>query len=129
MAHPNEELARRGYAAFSSGDMDALNELLADDIKWHVGGRSQLTGEYEGKEAVFGLFARLVELTGGSFKVDLHDVLANDEHTVGLIHATADREGKHLDDNGVQVFHVRDGKITEAWLHPGDAYASDEFFA
>jgi len=29
--------------------------------------------------------------------------------------------------NSAQVWHIKDGKVTESWLHPGDAYASDEF--
>ena len=31
MAHPNEDLVRRGYEAFATGDMATLNELFADD--------------------------------------------------------------------------------------------------
>jgi len=27
------------------------------------------------------------------------------------------------------VFHLRDGKTTEVWLHPADLYALDEFFS
>jgi hypothetical protein len=126
--HPNEELVRRGYAAFLSGDMATLNELFADDIVWHARGRSQLAGDFRGKEAVLRTFQKTFELTGGTFKLEIHDVLANDTHVVVLVHATAEREGKKLDDNSVQVFHVADGKVTEQWLQPGDAYASDEFW-
>jgi ketosteroid isomerase-like protein len=61
MAHPNEELTRRGYAAFATGDMVALDELFADDVIWHVGGRSPLSGDYKGKEAVFAMFGRLAQ--------------------------------------------------------------------
>jgi ketosteroid isomerase-like protein len=32
MGHPNEDLIRRGYAAFSRGDMDTLRELFHPDI-------------------------------------------------------------------------------------------------
>ena len=35
MAHPNEDLLRRGYDAFGTGDMETLAALLADDIVWH----------------------------------------------------------------------------------------------
>ena len=31
MAHPNEELVRRGYDAFSRGDVDALRQVFAGD--------------------------------------------------------------------------------------------------
>ncbi len=129
MTHPNEELVRKGYQALASGDTDALQEQIADDVVWHVGGRSQLAGDYRGKEEVFNLFGKLIELTGGTFKLEVHDILANDEHTVALVKATAQRDGKALDDNGVQVLHVQDGKVKESWLHPGDEYASDEFFS
>jgi uncharacterized protein len=128
MAHPNEDLLRRGYQAFSTGDLETLGELFADDIVWHVGGRSQLAGDYRGKQEVFGFFGKLVELSGGTFRVELHDVLANDEHAIALQKATGEREGRTLDDNAVGVYHTRDGKVTESWLHPGDPYAVDEFW-
>jgi ketosteroid isomerase-like protein len=128
VAHPNEELIRKGFDAFSSGDMATLNELFADDIVWHAPGRNQLSGDHRGKEEVFATFQKLFELTGGTFKVEIHDVLANDEHVVVLAHATAERDGKKLDDRGVQIFHVAGGKVTEQWLHPGDTYAGDDFF-
>ena len=129
MAHPNEDLARKGYAAFSSGDVATLNDLFADDIVWHVGGRSPLAGDYKGKDAVFGFFTKTMEITGGTFRLDVHDLLANDEHVVALTHVSGQRDGKSMDDNSVQVLHVKDGKVTESWFHPGDAYAADEFWS
>lgn len=128
MAHPNEELARRGYEAFGKGDMDTLNELFADDIVWHVPGRNALAGDYRGKDEVIGLFGKTAEISGGTFKLEIHDLLANDEHVVALVRATGQREGSSLDDNAVQVLHVKDGKVTESWFHPGDLYANDGFF-
>lgn len=129
MAHPNEDLVRKGYAAFGSGDMDTIRELFADDILWHVGGRSPLAGDYKGKEEVLGFLAKTMEMTGGTFKLDVHDVLANDEHGIALTTATAEREGKRLNNRSVQVVHIQDGKLTESWLHAEDQYAADEFWS
>jgi ketosteroid isomerase-like protein len=129
MAHPNEELARKGYDAFAAGDLDTIREILADDIQWHVGGRSPLAGDYKGKDEVFAFFAKLVELSGGTFRVDVHDVLANDEHAVVLGTNRATRDGKELNDNIVAVYHNKDRKTVEAWFHPGDQYATDEFWS
>jgi ketosteroid isomerase-like protein len=128
MHHPNEELIRRGYEAFGSGDMATLNGLFADDIVWHAPGRNQLAGTFKGKDEVFATFQKVFELTGGNFKLDIHTILADDEHAVVLARAMGQREGKSLDDNSVQVFHIKDGKVTEQWLYPGDAYAADEFW-
>jgi ketosteroid isomerase-like protein len=128
MAHPNEELIRKGYEAFAAGDMATLDQLFADDVVWHSQGRNQLAGTFRGKQEVFGTFQKVAELTGGSFNLELHAVFADDEHAVVLARARGERDGRTLDDNTVQVFHVKDGKVTEQWLHPGDVYASDEFW-
>ena len=129
MGHPNEDLARRGYEAFATGDMATLNELFADDIVWHSPGRNELAGTFRGKEEVFANLQKNMELTDGTFKLDIHALLADDEHVVALLRARAGREGKTLDDNTVQVFHIKDGKVTESWLSPSDVYASDEFWS
>lgn len=128
MAHPNEDLIRRGYEAFSRGDMQALDELLADDVVWHTAGRSSIAGDRRGKAEVFELFRMLAEGTNGTLKLEVHDVLANDEHGLGLFRLTAEREGRRIDDKGVNVFHITNGKVTEAWGHAGDQYAVDEFW-
>lgn len=128
MAHPNEELGRKGYQAFSSGDMDTVRTLFADDIVWHLPGRNPLSGDYKGQGEVFGLFARNMEMTNGTFKLEVHDILANDEHIIALVVARAEKDGKRMEDRQVHVSHVKNGKITEFWGHPGDQYAVDEFW-
>lgn len=127
--HPNLERARAGYAAFAAGDMATVSDLFADDIVWHNGGNNILTGDYEGKEAVLGFFGRLVQETGGNFKNEIHDMLANDDHGVALVHASATRGDKSLEGNTVHIFHMRDGKMTEFWAFPEDQGVVDEFWS
>ena len=130
MAHPNEDLVREGFAAFGRGDMDTLRkQFFADDVRWHVSGRSPLAGDYEGPEQVIQYFARVIELTDGTFSIELHDVLANDEHAAALITIRGERAGKQLNDNTVLTYHIRDGKVTEVWGHATDLYAVDEVFS
>jgi ketosteroid isomerase-like protein len=130
MAHRNEELARGALAAFQSGDLDALREkYFAPNIRWHQPGKSSLAGDYEGPEQVIQLFIRQFELTAGTFGVDAHDVLANDEHVVELLTVHGERNGKQLSEDVVLTAHVADGKFSEAWIHPTNLYALDEFFA
>ena len=129
MAHPNEQLLRDGYAAFEKGDLDTLRGLFADDIVWHTPGRSPVSGDARGLDQVFGLFGKVLELSGGTLRNELHDVLANDEHAVALVRARGERNGKTLNDTQAHVFHVRDGRVTEFWLHTSDLYANDEFWS
>jgi ketosteroid isomerase-like protein len=74
VAHPNEDLIRKAYDAFGSGDRDTIEELSADNIAFHVSGRSLLSGDYVGKDQVFGVFDRLAEITERSFRTELHDI-------------------------------------------------------
>ena len=128
MAHPNEELVRTGYEAFGKGDMDTIRGLFDPNIVWHAAGRSQMAGDYKGVDAVLEQFGKVFELTGGTFNLEIHDVMANDDHVVVLLTASAEKDGKKLEDKSVQVWHVKDGKATEQWLHAGDQYAVDEFW-
>lgn len=126
--HKNAALIRRGYDAFSKGDMDTINEIFADDIVWHISGRSAVAGDYKGKQEVFGFFGQLAERSGGTFSIELHDVLGNDDHVTALTHERAQRDGKTMDVNFVHVWHVRDGKAVEFWAASSDMYAGDEFW-
>jgi ketosteroid isomerase-like protein len=129
MAHPHEDLVRRGYDAFARGDTDTLRELFDPGIVWHLPGRSLIAGDHRGVDAVLGFFGRTMELTAATFRVDLHAVVADDEHTVGLHVATGEREGRTLEDREVLVFHLRDGRIVEVWQYLENQYAYDEFFS
>jgi SnoaL-like domain len=68
-ASSDADTIRRGYDAFGRGDMETLrNEVFADDIQWHQGGRNQTSGEYEGIDPVLGLFQKFFQLTDGTFR-------------------------------------------------------------
>ena len=129
MAHPNEDLVRRAFDAFAKGDVDTLRELTDQDAVWHHPGRNQLSGDYRGVDAILGSFAKTAELTGGTFRADLHDVVANDEHAVAIYVGRAEREGRTFENRNVLVQHIRNGKLVESWLLSDDQYAADEFFS
>lgn len=127
--HPNVELLRRGYEAYSSGDMDTINALFADDISWHVSGRNQLSGDYSGKNEVFAFFGKLMELSGGTSRLEVHDLLANDEHGVALVTGSATRDGRDFSGHDVHVFHLREGRVVEFWDTPVNQGEADEFWS
>ena len=129
MAHPNEELVRRAFDAFAKGDVETMRELTDQDAVWHTPGRGPLAGDYRGIDEILGFFARIADLTGGTFRAELHDVVANDEHAVGLYVSRAEREGRTLETKNVLVSHVRNGKSVETWTFSDDQYRADEFFS
>ncbi len=119
--HPNATLARELTDALNRGDMAALDRLIADDVVWHEIGRSE---PRRGKAALAATAAADYSITG-----TLHDVVANDEHTIALVEASATRGGKSLTYRTAEIFHVRNGKVVERWAFSDDTGAITAFFA
>ncbi len=128
-AEENIGTVRRGYDLFNSGNMEELAKIFAEDVVWHSGGRGRLAGEKRGRDASFVYFGQLGEETNGTFHAELHDLVANGDHVVGLQSSTGQRGGRSLSLHEALVFHLRDGKIVEAWEHYEDSQTWDEFFA
>lgn len=128
-AQENAEIIRGGYEAFGKGDIPAVLALFADDVVWHIPGRSPLAGDYNGAQEVLGFFGQLQERSGGSFRLEMHDLLASDDHVVALINEVGHRGDKSINSPGVHVWHVSGGKVTEFWGASSDLYALDEFWA
>jgi hypothetical protein len=61
-----------------------------------VPGRNPLSGDYRGKQEVFALFGKRAEQTAGTFRAEVHHLLADDTHGVGLVIVTATRADRSL---------------------------------
>ncbi|MDQ6856405.1 MAG: nuclear transport factor 2 family protein [Candidatus Dormibacteraeota bacterium] len=127
-ATANIESLRRGYEAFQTGNLDLLrDEIFHPDIVWHSPGSNPISGDHRGADAVIASFVKQFELTDGTFKVELHDVLGSDDHAVALGRASGQRNGKSMDEPYAHVCHFRDGKLVEAWILDYDPSKTDEF--
>lgn len=122
-------LVRRGYEAFNTGDIDKLMALFAQNAVYRVGGSGGLAGEKRGQEAIMGYFGELFSRSGGDIKVELQDVIAGERHTVSLQAAQAQRNGKTMKQNGVLVFTIQDGKVTEVNEFQEDTALASDFWA
>jgi ketosteroid isomerase-like protein len=127
--HPNVELARKAYEAMAEGDLAASSEGIADDVVWHGMAAGPLSGTYHGRDEVLAFFGRVMEETGGTFRLEVHDVLANDEHVVVLCTMSASRGSKSIEIPVANVAHVRDGQVTELWGASADPRASIDFWS
>jgi ketosteroid isomerase-like protein len=128
-ATENAEVVSAGYEAFANGDMETVAKLFAPTLSWHVPGRSPIAGDYTGPDEVFGYFGRLMDGTGGTFHIEIHDLLASNDHVVVLTRETAVRDGRSLDANLVHIWHLQDRQATEFWAIPADAQALDAFWS
>lgn len=132
MPHPHATVIRRFLQALVAGDMAVVDELLAEDAVLHHSGHSRFGGEHRGKEDIF----RLFEATGRvladrhiDHRVEIHDIVVGDEHTVVLWTRVARCGNESLRVNGVGVYHIDDGRIVDWWVIHEDQYAFDRFFS
>ena len=129
MRHPNAELLAAQIDALSRGDIATAMTFYSDDVVFHYPGRNPLSGEYRGKDQVLELLGRVMQLTKGSFRPDVHDILASDQHVAALVTVRAERDGVPVEWKSVDLFHIRDGKLSEHWVHEVDQDLVDEFWS
>lgn len=68
-------------------------------------------------------------MSHGTYRPELHDILANEDHTVALLHATARHGDKALDQDYAFICHIRDGQIAEMWEAWTEGPAWNEFWS
>lgn len=124
--HPNATLVRKSVDAINTGDLAAAAEFLSDDVEWHEIGRAE---PIRGKAALAAMYGSSAPDPGFTITVEVHDVVANDEHAIAMVTAHATRGGKTLTYRTAEIFHVRDGKITARWAFSDDTAAINAFFA
>ncbi len=123
--HPNAALIERMYAALAEGNYPPiLTELFSEDVVWHLPGAHPLSGDHRGRDAVFAAMR-----TFEGIQLELHDVLASDEHAVALLRARGSRKEKQYGALEIDVFHIKDGRISEFWSFSEDQRLTDEFWS
>jgi len=129
MAETNQALIERAYDAFVRGDIPTVLEAFAADILWHVPGRGPLSRQYKGHAEVLGFFQRVMELSEGTFRVVVDDVLAKGDRVIVLVTEHAQRRGRQWSSPQVHAWTVKDGRATVFWQFQGDQQTEDEFWA
>jgi ketosteroid isomerase-like protein len=118
--HPNAVHIRE---RFGTGDLAEMAEWLADDVVWHQIGGDTLRG----KQSVIDSMSGFADV---EFSMDLHDVVANDDHTIALMEVSIGTGGQSFSYRTAEIYHIdEDGKITERWAFSDDTQAINEFFS
>lgn len=123
MSEANKAIVSRFYEeVMSQGNMNLLDEIMASDFKDHG---ETLFGSPQGRDTLKqGITASRAVF--GDLHVQLHDVIADGEMVGvrGTMRCTHQGEflgvspsGNELSWNGLALFRIVDGKITERWFN------------
>ena len=84
--------------------------------------------DHMGVDAIRTFLTRAVELTQGSFRLELLDAAYSDANIFQWNRSTAAREGRSLNERELLIFTVKNGKIVEVHHRP-EQPALDEFYS
>ncbi|GAA0281264.1 hypothetical protein GCM10009527_092060 [Actinomadura nitritigenes] len=124
-ANPKIEAIGKFFAAYAAYDLDAMREVLTDDIEWTIPGHHPLAGTKHGVEEVAAFFT---QLSKGGFQAEPLFLEANQEYVVDIHRGwTTEGIGK-VDTMWALVWHFNaDGKVDRVFNLSGDQHQMDTF--
>jgi len=120
--HPNAKVVREMNEAMSNGDMEGAASRVANDVVWHEIGRA------EPRRGKAELAASMDEWGPYSITFEIHDIVANDDHVIGLGTAHATHGDRSLTYRVAEIYHLRDSQVTERWAFSDDTQVIADFF-
>lgn len=119
-AETNVELARRGYEAARRGDLEAIREFLAPDVKWH-GGDPSAPGACHSREQAIEYMRQARSRRGLGELIDIVDA---GERVVVIMRVPSKEDEPAAFSANLTTF--RDGKAIEMVQYPSpeDALAA-----
>ena len=114
MANIDPELVKKAYAALATGDEKEVAKYWDENMVWLVPGHNPLSGWYHGRKAFIGFMARVGELSGGSFHMEVITITTNDEYSTDVTNNQGARAGAPDVKLNIDVGHTlrwRNGKV------------------
>jgi ketosteroid isomerase-like protein len=76
-----------------------------------------------------GFFKEFMELSSGTFRIQVDDILAKGDRVVVLCTERARRGDRSWSSPQVHVWTVKDGRAASFWQYQGDQQTEDEFWS
>lgn len=129
MSNSNSVIVRKAYEDFAQGNIASVFAVFDAGITWHVPGHSPLSGDYTGHDQIGGFFQRTMELSGGTFSIDVHNVLSENDLVVVLVTVKAERNRLSALFPEIHVWRMKNGKATDFREYQGDEQREDRFWS
>ena len=125
----NIDIAKSYIKAVQTGDQATLGNLLSPQVIWHQPGNNQFSGTKNGIAEFGAMMGAMMAKSGGSFAItQAHRYLANGDLVAIEIEFAGQRDGAKVDQPGIDVLRMADGKIVEVWLFSSDPAQEDAFW-
>lgn len=125
--HPNASVLETLYRSFVPGDAAGVLAVCDPNVTFQLAGKGPLAGKFTAAN-LNEFFARRKEIAGGTYALEVHDILASDRHGVVLASEYAMQDGKKITSRVAHVWRMENGKPVAWYGYPRDLYQFDEFF-
>lgn len=119
------EVVQQALAAVVTGDSGAADAVIESDFVWHIPGHSVIGGRAVGAGA-WG--AKLQRLFAAGLKPEIVATLEGDSHVAVLQRNVAESGDLALDVKVVNLFTIRDGKVSQLETFFSDQHAVEAFW-
>ena len=127
--HPHVQLIRAYQAAMARGDSASAITVFDPEVTYHIAGNNQLSGDFTGPEPVMDYLGKLMQVTGGTYRITHMNWLVGPEGRVALVTrnqaAIADRS---LTWDETITFEFKNDKKWRIDLYQADQAAVDAFY-
>jgi ketosteroid isomerase-like protein len=123
--HPHIQILEQFYAHFTPLNISKALELCTETFTFQIAGKSKLSGKFNKNTFAHDFMNRAMELSNGTFKFEVHDILASDLHATVLASSKVTRGDKTVELRTVHVWRFENGKPLAGYEYPRDLYAFD----
>ena len=117
------------FEALAKGDVPTAFAFFAPDAKWHQPGSHRFSGIKNNPTEIGAMISGMMEATAGTLVIAPNGPLMESGDLVASpVHFTATKGSKKLDMGGIDLFEVKEGKITQVWLFSEDQQVENEFW-
>ena len=111
------------------GDRETGYQFFAEDVSFHIPGRSPFAGDHRGRDAAVNYIESAIALAHeGEVELELIDALASRDRVALLLHERFKRPNGVIDIRRANVYRISGGQIAEVWIFEADQYAVDALF-
>lgn len=124
------EVVKKYLGALENNNPSEAFSFFADDVKWYQPGNNKFSGVKIGGEQIGAMIGGMISDTAGNFVVLPNGNLMENGNLVAVpVRFTGKKEdGKTIDMKGLDLFEVKNDKITQVWLFSNDQTEEDEFW-
>lgn len=115
--------------ALGKGDIPTAFSFFNPEAKWHQPGSHQFSGIKKGIDEIGKMLGSMMEISKGTFALEPNgSMMVNNNLVVMPVRFKGNIEDRNIDMTGIDLFEVKEDKITAVWLFSDDQEAEDLFW-